>query len=301
MMITVMLMMLVIIVLLFLYVPLKRDVKELKKQLVYRNQQKSLFTFYTSSYDQDMHAITEALNTFRKEQMEQCHQYQRKDEDFKDMITSISHDIRTPLTSIQGYIQLLKECDNQEDADRYHAIIKQRLDYMKELLEELFLYTKIVNQSINYVMEPICLYDIVCETLLNYYPQLKEKGIEASVMFEDEQTMIESDAVYIRRILNNLSQNVVQHGVGSLHITQREVGKQVLLCFSNQMDYGIINTEALFQRFYTGDQARSTQNSGLGLTIVKELAEALGGNVEAKAKDKQLDILLYLPSKGEVV
>lgn len=285
----------IIVVLLFLYVSLKHDVKELRKQVAYSNHRKSKFRFYTTSFDSDMKKIMQEMNEFRDEQIELCNTYQRKDQDFKDMITSISHDIRTPLTSIHGYIQLLEECEKEADAKRYYVILHQRIAYLKELLEELFLYTKIVNNNITYVMEPIEVYELVCETLLYYHLQLQEKQIMVSVDFEDEQVILVSDAIYLRRILNNLCQNTVRHGENFLHIIQCVQKDNLVLCFANQVSEDTLNVEELFQRFYTGDQARSKQNSGLGLAIVKELAETLGGKVEAKLETACLNIYLSFP------
>lgn len=285
----------VIVVLLFLYITLRYDVKQLRKQVEYANQEQSQFLFYTTSTDKNMQALIVACNEMRNTYHQECVQYHQMDQDFKDLITNISHDIRTPLTSINGYIQLLEECENKADQERYYRILHQRLDYLKELLEELFLYTKLVNRKIAFQIEPVCLYDVLCETLVQFHTQFVNQQMELSLTIANERAMAECDSIYLRRILNNLCMNVVRHGKNQLSIHQDIVQEQVVLSFANEVVNEEIDVDSLFQRFYTGDISRNNQNSGLGLAIVKELVDSMDGSVVAQMKQHRLIITLTFP------
>lgn len=290
-----------IILLLFLYITLKRDIRILRKQLQYTNKEDSLFSFYTTSIDKDMKQISAELNLLREYYLKDRNRYMDMDQNFKRMITNVSHDIRTPLTSITGYIQLIEECYKEEDKKRYYSIVYQRLDYLKTLLEELFFYTKITNDAIELKQEPICLYDKLCETLLHFHTQLQERDIDISLNFQDERLLYYGDSICIERIFNNICNNVVRHGYGTLHITQLQRGDEICIQFQNAVLNDDICVEALFDRFYTADNARNNKNTGLGLAIVKELTEKMGGHVEAHLKNKNLEICLYLKENSEYI
>ena len=298
---TVLIMILILcnVILLFLYVALKKDVRELRKQMQYTNQEDSMFSFYTTSSDQDMKKISKELNQLREYYLKDRNRYMDMDQNFKRMITNVSHDIRTPLTSITGYIQLIEECEDPIDQERYYAIVYQRLDYLKSLLEELFLYTKITNDAIELNIEPICLYDKLCEILLYFHTQMKERNIDLDLNFQEERLLYYGDSMCIERIFNNICNNVVRHGYGTLSIHQELVEDEICIIFQNSVLHDDIRIEALFDRFYTADKARNNKNTGLGLAIVKELSEKLGGHVEANLKNKNLEIRLYLKQNQE--
>lgn len=293
MMIVLIVLLLISLLLMFQYITLKRDIKELKKQLQYANKTGSHFRYFSVSLDHDMGKIINALNEIKDKHQKVQYQALQMDLNLKEMISNISHDIRTPLTSIYGYIQLLEECEEEERA-QYYQIIKQRLDYLNTLLEELFLYTKLVNGSVEFTLSEVSVYDLLCQTLLPFHNQFEEKRIQLDLVFEDENCQIESDELYLKRIFNNLLNNVLMHGMDKLTITQRVYHDFVYIQFRNNVKNSNIKAEQLFQRFYTGDQSRNKQGSGLGLAIVKELVEGLEGSVDVSLNKGELLLDLYL-------
>lgn len=293
MMIVLIVLLLISLLLMFQYITLKRDIKELKKQLQYANKTGSHFRYFSVSLDHDMGQIINALNEIKDKHQKVQYQALQMDLNLKEMISNISHDIRTPLTSIYGYIQLLEECEDDERA-QYYQIIKQRLDYLNTLLEELFLYTKLVNGSVEFTLSEVSVYDLLCQTLLPFHNQFEEKRIQLDLVFEDENCRIESDELYLKRIFNNLLNNVLMHGMDKLTITQRVYHDFVYIQFRNNVKDPNIKAEQLFQRFYTGDQSRNKQGSGLGLAIVKELVEGLEGSVDVSLNKGELLLDLYL-------
>lgn len=284
---------LISLILMFRYITLKRDIKELKKQLEYTDKTGSHFRYFSVSMDYDMQQIINLLNEIKDKNQKVQYQALQMDMNLKEMISNISHDIRTPLTSIYGYIQLLEECEDNERM-QYYQIIKQRLDYLNTLLEELFLYTKLVNGSVEFTLSEVSVYDLLCQTLLPFHNQFEEKRIHLDLVFEDENCRIESDELYLKRIFNNLINNVLMHGMDKLTITQRVYHDFVYIQFRNNVKNSNIKAEQLFQRFYTGDQSRNKQGSGLGLAIVKELVEGLEGSVDVSLNKGELLLDLYL-------
>lgn len=284
---------LISLIFMFLYITLKRDIKELKKQLQYTDKTGSHFQYFSVSTDHDMQQIINVLNELKDKNQKVQYQALQMDMNLKEMISNISHDIRTPLTSISGYIQLLEECKDDEKA-QYYQIIKQRLDYLNTLLEELFLYTKLVNGSVEFTLSEVNVYDLLCQTLLPFHNQFEEKNIHLDIVFEDVNCWIESDELYLKRIFNNLINNVLMHGMDKLTITQRVYHDFVYIQFRNNVKNSNVKVEQLFQRFYTGDQSRNKQGSGLGLAIVKELVEGLEGSVDASLNEGELLLDLYL-------
>lgn len=284
---------LISLILMFQYISLKRDIKELKKQLQYTDKTGSHFQYFSVSTDHDMQQIINVLNELKDKNQKVQYQALQMDMNLKEMISNISHDIRTPLTSIYGYIQLLEECRDDEKA-QYYQIIKQRLDYLNTLLEELFLYTKLVNGSVEFTLSEVNVYDLLCQTLLPFHNQFEEKNIHLDIVFEDVNCWIESDELYLKRIFNNLINNVLMHGMDKLTITQRVYHDFVYIQFRNNVKNSKVKVEQLFQRFYTGDQSRNKQGSGLGLAIVKELVEGLEGSVDASLNEGELLLDLYL-------
>lgn len=284
---------LISLILMFRYITLKRDIKELKKQLEYTDKTGSHFRYFSVSMDHDMQQIINLLNEIKDKNQKVQYQALQMDMNLKEMISNISHDIRTPLTSIYGYIQLLEECEDNERM-QYYQIIKQRLDYLNTLLEELFLYTKLVNGSVEFTLSEVGVYDLLCQTLLPFHNQFEEKRIHLDLVFEDENCRIESDELYLKRIFNNLINNVLMHGMNKLTITQRVYHDFVYIQFRNNVKNSNIKAEQLFQRFYTGDQSRNKQGSGLGLAIVKELVEGLEGSVDVSLNKGELLLDLYL-------
>lgn len=209
----------------------------------------------------------------------------------KQTISSIAHDIRTPLTSAAGYLQMLCECTDEVKGRRYREIIGKRLSELKDMLEELFLYTKLSSDDYAVECEPVSIYPVFCECILGMYCEFEEHSMEPAVRFQDEKVRLMASKESLARIIHNLLRNALLHGGGDIEIEQ----KGTELIFSNRAEHPEnIDTERLFERFYKADSSRSKGSSGLGLAIVKELTEKMGGRAEASVKEGRLIITLTL-------
>ena len=211
------------------------------------------------------------------------------------MITNISHDIRTPLTSIQGYLEMLHHSDDPIEKERYHHIITNRLNDLEGLLDEFFLYTKLRNSNDLLIIEEKEVYPIVCSVLLNYMDDLKAHNLEPIMNCDCEEITANIHEDSFKRLCMNLTMNAIRYGEAPLAISFMRCKEGVDLCFENGVhNINELQVASLFDRFYKGDMARNQTGSGLGLAIVKELAEHMGGYVYACTNDNKLQIHVIL-------
>ncbi|MDD4850680.1 MAG: HAMP domain-containing sensor histidine kinase [Gemmiger sp.] len=209
-------------------------------------------------------------------------------------MAAVSHDIRTPLTGAGGYLQLLAETEDPARRTLYLQNAQRRLDDVESLLDELFLYTRLVNDAPLPACTVVALYPVLCEALAALYPKLKAAGILPEVAFTEENCRVVAQPEALGRICRNLTLNALQHGTGDLRITQ--TGGCLHFC-NHVADPTAMQTEHLFDRFWRADAARpSTGNAGLGLSVVRQLAERMNGTVSAALDGNLLTITLQLPT-----
>lgn len=223
-------------------------------------------------------------------------QYEKSQKRLKQNITGLAHDIRTPLTGASGYMQLARECEMTDSSKRDHYLqaAENRLAELEDMLEEMFLYTKLTGEDFTLSMKKIQVLPILTNSLLSLYTRFEEKGVSPDIRFEDETFSVMADEEALRRIFSNLLQNALIHGVGDVLITQKEDS----LIFENALSQGAAPVpERMFDMFYKGESARRKGSSGLGLFIVKELMTRMGGEVRAElnADEGRLQIGLYFP------
>ncbi len=213
------------------------------------------------------------------------------DKQLKDAVTNISHDIRTPLTSLDGYFQLLVRSDSEEERKKYITIIEERIDSLKYMLEELFTYTKLRNESLELQLDKIDFTKCVCDTLFSFYEDMHAKDIEPSISFCDEQIIVNGNVEAIKRVVQNVLKNALEHGTGCLSLsTKREEGRAVFICTNEVSNPNELDISRVFTRFYKVDPARTHSSTGLGLAIAKELAEKMNGNLTASLKGSLFSI-----------
>ena len=252
-------------------------------------------------------------------------QYEQAQKQLKQNITNLAHDIRTPLTGASGYLQLARECHDAAKNDHYLASAGRRLNELEDMLEKLFLYTKLTNEAYVFPEEnklSIQLLPLLSECLLSLYTDFEEKKILPEIHFRQEGFRVRADEDSLRRIFLNLLQNALIHGKNSLTITQFGPGEYPLLPDYSEFSLDISDKDGttgplswggclifenpvpqdvspdprqIFDLFYKADKARKKSSSGLGLFIVKELLERMGGKAEAEFHDGILKILLYFP------
>ena len=212
---------------------------------------------------------------------------QRREQELKYTMACISHDIRTPLAGAMGYLQLLEgEPDRQGE---YLDIVKKRLGDLEELLEELFLYTRIQGGSLPLECGELAALPPLWDALAEFYPRLEAAGVEPELRFDREDLKIWASPEALGRVYRNLIANALRHGGGGLTVS----GRDGEICFANKLPPGPRpDPERLFDRFYQSSPARGKGGAGLGLSIVRELMERMGGRVSAQIRGDRLEIKL---------
>ncbi len=211
---------------------------------------------------------------------------------------NLSHDIRTPLTSLDGYVQLLNEAETDEDRDRYSKIIRERIDTLKELLEDLFTYTKLKNDAYEIELSRLSLRTIVADTVLSYYDVWKDNGVEPEISLTEEVLPIEGNELAVKRILQNITKNAMLHGYKKISLRlSRTDNDTAEIAISNPVEHPEeIRIDRVFEQFYTVDSAHRQSSSGLGLAIAKEYTERLGGTIAADLSDGIFTVSIKLPT-----
>lgn len=277
------------------------DIKGLRKQLAYIEEEESSIFLTTSSHNRQVNELNKQLNVFIKKQQREKGKYVQLDKEFKQAITNVSHDIRTPLTSINGYLQMIELSEEEQERKKYFQIVHSRLAYLKQLLEELFFYTKITNMDYDLVLEQVTLYPMVCNALLEFYDEFEKAQIVPEVSFAHQDAKIVGNLDAWKRIVHNLLMNTIRHGKHSLKILETVEDNHVRLRFENEVNsFDDFDVTAMFDRFYKGDCSRKDQSTGLGLAIVKELVQQMGGSISAQVDKKILCIIITMPWKDYI-
>ena len=268
---------------------LRHGIKALRQDLVERRGQDTNTLLSLPCRDRELRRLASALNlelrVLRKERL----RYQQGDKELKEAVVNISHDLRTPLTAISGYLQLLQGQDLPPDTRRYLEQIGGRTQAMKRLTEELFRYSVVMSEE-NLAREPVDLRRAVEEALLSFYGALEGRGIEPQVRLPETPVIRQLDPAAVNRVLGNILTNALKYSAGDLEVTLEESGR---LTFSNAAP-GLDPVAAgrLFDRFYTVEAARNS--TGLGLSIAKELTQRMSGEMGAELHGGRLTVWLEL-------
>lgn len=241
-----------------------------------------------SSRDRCMRKLATDINIQLRLLRSQRNLYLSGDRELKDAVTNISHDLRTPLTAICGYLELLKKEDQSDAIRRYLTIITERTEAMKALTEELFRYSVIASTSDSMELVPVNINHVLEESIAANYAARSNAGITPEIIIPKEAVHRSLNRAALIRIFNNLITNAVRYSDGDLTIELREDAR---ISFSNTAaELDEIQVGKLFDRFYTVESAR--QSTGLGLSIAKILTEQMGGEISANYAGNRLSILL---------
>ena len=231
--------------------------------------------------------INRQLQALRRERL----RLQAGSDELTAAVTNISHDLRTPLTAVCGYLDLLEQEPQSEKAARYLAVIRERTDAMRSLTEELFRYSVITATADELRMEAVCLNDVLEQSLAGFYGALSARGMIPDIQLSEEKIVRQLDAAALRRVFDNILSNAVKYSDGDLAVRLTPDGSVV---FSNRASsLSRVQTARLFDRFYTVESARSA--TGLGLSIAKLLTERMGGRITAEYKNGELKICIVFP------
>lgn len=269
---------------------MRKAIREIKRGLSEKLYTDTNTPIMLSSHDKLVSSLANDINVELKELQKQKHRYIQGDKELKNAITNISHDLRTPLTTICGYLSLLDKEEKSEHIARQLSIIKNRTFTLKQLVEELFRYTTIISDTENSVYTETVINNVLEDCISSYYAIFKEKGITPNINLCEQKIVRSVDKTALLRIFNNIIDNAIKYSEGDLTISLFENGKIV---FSNHTsDLNEIQIGKLFDRFYTVNTAR--KSTGLGLSIAKALIEKMDGNISADYSNNVLSIIIKL-------
>lgn len=281
----------IVIIMLILFTAYRRQVKKICRQLAFLKEHETNLRLRSELPFQELNELIDNVNEVL-EQSSKIRLESKKNEDYlKETITNLSHDIRTPLTSMDGYFQLLSGSDSKKERDYYISIIQKRIKSLKDMLEELFTYTKLQNENYEFELEKIDYSKCVYDTIFSFYDEFKQKEIQPEIEICQERIVIEGNEDATRRILQNILKNALEHGKEKFQISLSLQEENVVFVCANDVENAKeIDISQVFTRFYRADSARTRTSTGLGLSIAKGLVERMGGRIEAKLEEEIFEV-----------
>ena len=262
----------------------QRQVKDICRQLAFLMKHDSNMLIHREFGLGGIGMLSDRLNDLLELRRKEKQYYQEKETLIADTYTNLSHDIRTPLTSLDGYFQLMEACENVEEQRRYLNIIHERIHSLNEMLEELFMFTKLKNESYRLELTSCCINRILKETVFSYYDDWVRREIQPDIQITEEQ-------LYMDVIKNGLD-----HGEKKIRIVLKREQNQAVLRISNQVTASEqIDIEHVFDRFYKADAARSKTSTGLGLSIAREFVRRMNGEIGAKIEENEFIVEMSFP------
>lgn len=271
----------------------RRQIKNVKSQISFLNQHETNMLITSDQKSGCVAELTDELNTLIEQTAALRKEIADNESHLKDTIINLSHDIRTPLTSMDGYFQLLLKSDDPEERQQYVAVISDRLSSLKEMLDELFTYAKLTNKAYEVELSPCAVNEILLSVLFSFYKDIKQRGIAPLIDIPEQDVFIQGSEPALRRIFQNILKNCIEHGNDKLYVRLINTTGVVQIFLEN--DYQTqetIDADKVFDRFYKADKARSRTSTGLGLSIAKELVERLNGSIASVAQNGKFGILL---------
>lgn len=226
-----------------------------------------------------------AMNSALEEIQKERRAYENREREFQKQIENISHDLRTPLTVILGYLKLFRKsrlsrplC--QEDLEETLEIVEQKAESMKQLVDAFYDYSRLNAGDYELSLKPVDISRMLRETLLGSYTLLEKADLKVDALIPEHPVWVMGEETALDRILSNLFQNAGRYADTWLQIDIREESEKIILTFSNdtrRLSPGDI--PYLFERFYMQDKSRHQDGTGLGLTVSKALAEEMNGTL----------------------
>ena len=272
---------------------LRKSAQQLREEMAQQLERETNTLLSVSSGDREMRALADALNGQLAQLRAERQRYQHGDLELKEAITNISHDLRTPLTAIVGYLALLEGEEKSETVERYLSQISNRTQVLHQLSEELFAYALLTAPQPLHPQR-VDLRGLVEEALLSYCGAMEQRGMEPTIQLPEGRVERNLDPTAAGRVLSNIISNALKYSAGDFAVTMTPDG---VITFANSApDLNPLLVQRLFDRFFTVETAR--HSTGLGLSIAKLLTQQMEGTLEAKYQEGQLVITLSFPDSS---
>ena len=239
------------------------------------------------SPDRELEELLSQINGLLEDRERETRLLRSREESLRRQIANVSHDLRTPLTSLLGYLQLLgREDASPEESLHYLEIVEGRARVLQDLITSFYDLSRIEGGEYPLELQPVDLRRALEPLLAGFYEDFQQAGLHVCVELADGLPPVSADPGAVTRILTNLVGNTLKHGTGALTVRLYRTGDELVTSFSNEAP-GLTQEDIahIFERFYTADQMRTGQNTGLGLAIVKALAQRMGHSAFARLED----------------
>ena len=239
-----------------------------------------------SSGDKSIKSLVDSLNKELKKLLSIKREYSKGVFDVKKSAENIAHDIRTPLTVIKGYVDLLEEEDLSEEGKKCLEIIKGRTRYMKEMTDELFLSLSMKSRGV-LSLSDIDAKSVLEEALVSFYNEFKKKGMTPSIITPNDKVILKADSKALYRVYSNIISNALKYGEGEFNVEMDEKGNTIFSNYAPNMDS--VEANKLLDRYYTISDAKASSGIG-GLYISNEILQEMGGELKVRLDNKRLYI-----------
>lgn len=275
-----------------------RGVKEIAKgNLAYRIEMKG---------QDEIASLTGNINHMAEELMVKIEKERKVEKQKNQLITNVSHDLRTPLTSIMGYLSLLRDgkYENNQQHNEYIKIAYSKSEQLQNLIEDLFEYTKLTDENFVLDLQEVCINKLLDQLIEELVPQIEERSLTIEKKFSDEDLYAVVDSEQTVRLFDNLLMNAIKYSKdnGEILVSLEKQRNNLKISVANYSEeFTKEELENLFERFYKKDQSRSRveEGSGLGLAIAKNIVELQGGEIQAEYEDGVIRFIILLPILGE--
>ncbi len=287
-------MIILFIILFFLFLMQRREIRSIIGQLrdIAGKDTNELIhsNIKNAATDRLINEINEVLKGMRRSEIA----YRRKRHDLEQMITNISHDLRTPLTSAMGYIGMMRNTEMPaEEREKELLIVENRLRRLEELTDSFFEFSKVVSGNRLPEREELNLVEILERAVGDYYDDFCSQDRKIIFCCPRQKLGIVSNRHMLVRVFENLIGNAYKHGTGDLKISV-SISEHVTIRFENGLDDQRLEIEHVFDEFYTTDISKTKGDTGLGLAIAKQFTEVLGGRITAEYDGKCFSVTMEI-------
>lgn len=277
-----------------LYLLTQREIRNITSQLENITLKDTNAKILLSSSNKEIKNLAIEINKSIDEKNSTQVEHRRMEKELRQAIANVSHDLRTPLTSIMGYLQLMGDKSiSQEEQEQYRIIVEKRAKALQLLITSFYDLSRLEANEYNFDLKPIKLNNLLYDIIASFYNDLLNKKIEPIIDIDSKPVIIIGDENAVRRIFSNLIQNIIKYGKNVVFICLKEYEDKIITTFKN--DGCTLNSEdadKLFERFFIGDKSRSGQSTGLGLAITKKLVEQMENRIYAEVNEGELTITI---------
>ena len=272
-------------------VVMRREIRSMSRQLEDLSAGRSEKKISLTLVDARLNELATQINENMELQKQLRIDARKSEQRLKESIAGVSHDLRTPLTAIIGYIQMLERSGLNGEQQEKATIILKKANAMRELVESFFELSVIESGQSELAEEAVNFTNIVSEAVVDFIPRFEAAELEPDVDLGDKSLYIAGDTTALGRIVQNLLSNALKYTAGRVKVALEERDGEIILTVVNEVRPDTPpDMERIFERFYTGDDCRNSGSAGLGLYIVKLLAEKMQGAVSASLENKMLSV-----------